>query len=209
MKRFALVACVFVATAGASLAQEPSSAKSKTKPKEDAVQMGSGVILKVEPIRKEGESEDKAPSRCKITINTAAVWADYARDTADFSAKPNAKKGENSVATKGEPVLESALIVAEVEPSTHLALRYRSSTDESDKGSRTIEKAEKKDGSPESNQAGKDGEKTRAPKIHMADIKPGLFVEIEAKKGKANRLIVLKPVGGPQTPASEDRPEKK
>jgi hypothetical protein len=43
----------------------------------------------------------------------------------------------------------------------------------------------------------------------VADLKPGLFVEIEARRGKATRLIVLKPVGGPQTPASEAAPEKK
>ncbi len=202
---FSMAAFVVAAGAfGQDDAKKPES--------EDRVQKGEGVILRVEPVDDEDakdkdKDEKKAARRVKITVNTNVVWRDWVRDNADLAKKPDAKGGENSIATKGQP--ESAVndIVAEVGPDTNVQLRYRSSTDESNEGSRTVEKAEKKDGSPESNEVKTSLRDEKAPKMKLADLKPGLFVEVEAKKGKANRLIVIKPVGGPQTPASEAAPK--
>jgi len=175
----------------------------KTTKGEDRKQVGEGVVVKVEPIEQvERKGEDRL-RKVRVTVNTAAVWRDYVRDQADMVRKAEPKKGQESVATKGQPVVESETIVAEVDRETTLNMRYRSSTDEADTGSRTIEKAERKDGSPESNQVKTSPRDPKAPKIGLADLKPGLFVEIETRKGHAHRLIVLKPVGEGTTPASE------
>ena len=174
--------------------------------KVDRMEKGEGVITKVEPF---GEESKDGPHKVKITINTAAVWRDYVRDQANFAANPDAKDGANSVAAKGQPESESTEIVAEVLGSTKLSMRYRSSTDDVSEGARTIEKAEKKDGSPESDDVKTSSKDEKAPKMTVKDLKPGLFVAIDAKNGKADKLTVLKPVGGPATPASEAAPKAK
>jgi len=187
----------------------------KSKADADRVQQGEGIIIRVDPVDegKDKDSDDKggrkSQKRVRVTVNTSAVWRDYIRDQADLSKRTDAKKGEESVATKGQPAPPESLIVAEVGPDAKLIMRYRSSTDESNEGSRTIEGAEKKDGSPESSEVKKSRKDDKAPKIDVADLKPGLFVEVEAKKGKASRLVVIKPVGEGNTPASEADRKKK
>src|SRR5207249_4948891 len=82
-----------------------------------------------------------------VTINTAAVWDDYVRDQATPPAKaeapPDAAKGANSVATKGEPQSESTLVRVEVGPRTRIEVRYRSSTDATSLGGPTPKAAAK------------------------------------------------------------------
>ncbi len=181
---------------------------SKTSKGKDREQKGEGVVVSVEPIEKVETKNDDGPKKVRVTINTAAVWRDFVRDQADEKRKTEAKKGEGSVATKGQPLVESETIVAEVDRDTTLHLRYRSSTDEADNGSRSVEKAAKKDGSPESNEVKTSRRDEKAPKIAIKDLKAGLFVSIETEKGKARKLTVLKPVGEGTTPASEAKPEK-
>lgn len=180
----------------------------------DRSQVAEGVIVKVEKVADEkddkdkNKDKDKAPRRVKITVNTAAVWSDYVRDEARVKGSEAGKDGENSIATKGQPVSPNNVVVAEIGPATKLSTRFRSSTDETNKGSRTVQGAEKKDGSPASDDVKRRLRDEKAPKIGVGDLKVGQFVEIEAKAGKANRLIVLKPVGGPNTPESEAKPAK-
>jgi len=171
------------------------------------------VIVSVEPLDNAKDSGRKAnrknaAKRVKLTVNTAAVWRDYIRDQADLASKLDAKKGEESVATKGQPATPESTIVAEVGPDTKVLMRYRSSTDESNSGSRTVEKAEKKDGSPESSEVKTSRRDDKAPKLAVGDLKPGLFVLVDAKKGRATEIIVLKPVGEGTTPASESAKKK-
>ena len=204
---------ILVADSGSvSLAQEKVT-KTAKKDVGDRQQKGEGVIIKVEPIEvtknAKDKSSDKPVRRVKLTVNTAAVWRDYARDQATISAKTDAKKGENSIATQGQPAAPESLIIAEVGPDARVVMRYRASTDETNEGSRTVQGAEKKDGTPESSEVKRRPRDEKAPKIHLTDLKPGLFVEIESRKGKATQVIVLKPVGGPQTPASEAAPKGK
>jgi len=192
--------------------------KEKTsKDADDKVQRGEGVIVRVESAEKgksgEKESKDREKvRRVKVTVNTAAVWRDFVRDQASLAGssdpKKVAEKGENSIATQGQPVSDDTAFVVEVGPETRVQMRYRSSTDETNKGSRTKEGAEKKDGSPESGDVKRSRKDEKAPKVVVGDLKPGMFVEVESRRGKASSLIVLKPVGGPDTPASEERPEK-
>lgn len=203
---FTILSAMLVVLASRSSAQE-----GKKDAKADRVEKGEGVIVRVAPIDEKSDQkkgEAKEPRRVKVTINTAVVWSDFVRDQASFAAKPDAKTGANSVATKGQPESATTDVVVEVAPDTNLMLRYRSTTDETSAGSRTIEKAEKKDGSPASDEVKTSPRDEKAPKMTVNDLKAGLFVEVEAKKGKAAKLVVLKPVGGPQTPASEAAPKK-
>ena len=196
--RSTAVAILVLGSPLASFAQEG-------KKSEDRLQIAEGVIVKVEKV---GDDKDKAPQRVKITVNTAAVWSDYVRDEARVKGTESAKDGANSVATKGEPVSPNNVVVAEVGAGTNLSTRFRSSTDETNKGSRTVEGAEKKDGSPASDDVKRRPRDKKAPKTVIGDLRVGQFVEVEAKGGKATRVIVLKPVGGPNTPASEAKPAK-
>ena len=196
--RSTAVAILVLGSPLASFAQEG-------KKSADRLQIAEGVIVKVEKV---GDDKDKAPQRVKITVNTAAVWSDYVRDEARVKGSESAKDGANSVATKGEPVSPNNVVVAEVGAMTNLSTRFRSSTDETNKGSRTVEGAEKKDGSPASDDVKRRPRDKKAPKTVIGDLRVGQFVEVEAKGGKATRVIVLKPVGGPNTPASEAKPAK-
>ena len=196
--RSTAVAILVLGSPLASFAQEG-------KKSADRLQIAEGVIVKVEKV---GDDKDKAPQRVKITVNTAAVWSDYVRDEARVKGAESAKDGANSVATKGEPVSPNNVVVAEVGAGTNLSTRFRSSTDETNKGSRTVEGAEKKDGSPASDDVKRRPRDKKAPKTVIGDLRVGQFVEVEAKGGKATRVIVLKPVGGPNTPASEAKPAK-
>jgi hypothetical protein len=183
-----------------------------TKNDADKIQRGEGVIVRVEPTGKDAKQKKGKVRHVRVTVNTAAVWRDFVRDQASIAGssdpKKVAEKGENSIATQGQPVSDDTAFVVEVGPETRVQMRYRSSTDETNKGSRTKEGAEKKDGSPESGDVKRSRKDEKAPKVVTGDLKPGMFVEVESRRGKASSLIVLRPIGGPDTPASEERPEK-
>ncbi len=165
---------------------------------DEKVKLAEGVIVKVEPI--DGSSE-----RVKLTINTAAVWRDWARDQAKPRPKADNTKGENSVATKGEPISPTTSLVVEVGGKTQLANRFRSRTDDTNPGSKTVEQAERKEGSPQGQDVKTSPRDEKAPKLSAKDLKVGLFVEVDAKDGKANRLIVLLPVSTDAKPGSDKK----
>src|SRR5689334_14004474 len=80
-------------------------AKVPLPPASDGNERASGVIIKAESPSKPGDkATDSTPIR--LTINTAAVWRDWARDQAPKNPKTPreaAKDGQDSVATRGEP----------------------------------------------------------------------------------------------------------
>jgi hypothetical protein len=191
----------------------------------------SGVIVKVEPYRKTEEPAPKAgertrketrevPHRVRVTVNTAVVWRDWVRDKAVNPAHPNASppaRGENSVGTKGEPIAPETLVVVDVGPETRLSARFRSSTDEADRGSETVAGAEQKEKDP-ADSARPDSktdqrrEAAKPPEIKLTDLKKGLFVDVECRKASdlnaASSVVVLKPIGGPETSATQSEPKK-
>lgn len=201
------LATAFAALALLALPTALMAQEEKAKGDADRMIKAEGVIVKVEPI---GESSDEGgkSGRVRVTVNTAAVWRDWVRDQTTNKPKDSPKSGENSVATKGQPVTPADSSTFEVGKKTRLASRFRSSTDETNAGSRTVEKAEKRDGSPESDKVRTSGKDEKAPKVAVSDLKVGQFVEFEARKGQADRLFVLKPIGGPDTPASQEKPAK-
>ena len=204
-------------TIGLAFAQERGRAR-------DSAERASGVIVKVEAVTRESSGDDAAKSgrdrtaARRLTINTAAVWRDWARDQASQdpsgSTKKAAEKGANSVATKGEPQDPNTLVVVVVGADTKVETRYRASTDETSRGYRTVaearegsrDPAEKKDAGPRD----KDRSQSvtiRAPRTHIDDLKPGLFVDVDfrrsAAKNVGSSLTVIRPVGGPDTPAAK------
>jgi hypothetical protein len=182
----------------------------------------SGVIVKAEPIGKgaNSRSDDVAGQKGRaathrLTINTAAVWRDWVRDQAgvDVNASPReqAKRGSNSVATKGEPQSEDTLVVIDVGPSSKIETRFRASTDETSKGSKTpagareanVDPAEK--GKGDSSKG--DGKGSKVTRFQADDLQPGLFVEIDFQlkdaRNLASTVAVIRPVGGPDDAPAE------
>jgi len=189
-------------------------------------QRASGVIVKVEPIRKDAQARSDTVAREKgrapthrITINTAAVWRDWVRDQTGVApgAAPRevAKRGANSVATKGEPETAGTLVVVDIGPGTKIETLFRESTDETSKGGRTPAEARAANEDPaatkapaDSSKREKPGERSRITQFQVDDLQPGLFVEVDfAQKDArdvASTLSVLRPIGGSDTP---DRPQ--
>ncbi len=212
-------------------AQERGRSKGSDEPKRaGAAERAAGVIVKVEPVAR-GESSGKAAdteakrgrgrnASRRLTINTAAVWRDWVRDQAtdnpSGSTKKAAEKGANSVATKGEPQTPDTVVTVDIGPDTTIETRYRASTDETSKGARTPaearddarDPAEKGRAKGRSRDAGKSrSDSGKAQRLSADDLKPGLFVEVDFRhataQNVASSVAVIRPVGGPDTPADK------
>ena len=185
----------------------------------DSRERVSGVIVKCEDMLKRpatraatDQAENTRSSRSathRLTINTNAVWRDWARDQAQISdlgsTKSDVKKGANSIATVGEPADQNSLVVVAVIAATTIETRFRAADDESTKGSKA----------PESARVGnsKGGGATAKPvKFRTADLKPGIFVEVDyrhiANQNAASIITVIRPIGGPNTPANSGETSK-
>jgi len=194
-------------------------------------QRAAGVIVKVEPVAKGAQSRSdnverekgRAPTH-RITINTAVVWRDWVRDQAglDPAASPRevAKRGANSVATKGQPETAATLVVVDVVPTTKIEMMFRESTDETSKGGKTPAEARAASEDPaaakapdNSSKREKQAERSRSTRFLADDLQPGLFVEVDfAQKDArdvASTLAVLRPIGGSDTPARPQSGEEK
>ena len=167
---------------------------------------------------------EKAPkgTGSLLTINTAAVWTEFARDQAPERSKAvtkaDAAKGDQSTAARGEPADENTEVKVEIGGDSTLEVRFRASDDETSAGSATPAGAvasEKE--TPRASDEGKDAKKAQAPaRIAAKDLRKGLFVEVDYRERKgvnrASRLVVIKPIGGPNTsdsePGAEETPAK-
>ena len=148
-------ALVVVVSALFSQAQSANDRGREPRRANPNAERASGVIIKVEPIGKgessgskdEGESRKARSHRVsrRLTINTAAVWRDWARDQVinkpTESAKAESAEGANSVATKGEPAAKDSLVVVAIGPQTKVETRFRLVDDETSKGYKTPEEA--------------------------------------------------------------------
>jgi hypothetical protein len=230
-----LATAALVAASGLCLAQEGKvKAKSGESKGSPPAERASGVIVKVEPVTKgatpgstitdEAKKGRQVPSTVRLTINTAAVWRDWARDQATEdvtkSARKDAEKGQNSVATKGQPTTPDTTVMVDVGPDTRVETRFRSPTDETSKGAATPEEAREEDegtsdAAKSKSRAGKSAskEKEEGPRFGVGDLKPGLFVEAEYRhltaQNPASVVTVIRPLGGPDTSAKEAAPETK
>jgi hypothetical protein len=230
-----LATAAMVAASGLGLAQEGKvKAKASESKGSPSAERASGVIIKVEPVTKgatpgstitdEAKKGRQVPRTVRLTINTAAVWRDWARDQAtedvSKSARKDAEEGQNSVATKGQPATADTTVMVDVGPDTRVETRFRSPTDETSKGAATPEEAREEDegtsGAAKSkSRAGKSAstEKEKGPRFGVGDLKPGLFVEAEYRhltaQNPASVITVIRPLGGPDTSAKEAAPATK
>jgi hypothetical protein len=176
---------------------DPPKAESKGKSASERV---AGVIVKV-------ETREKGPTR--VSINADVVWRDWVRDQATLrtvkTTDKAARSGAKSVATEGQPEEKDNLIVVELGPEFKIETRFRASTDESSKGTATPAGA--KAGSEDPATAEKSTVKKEKPlTLKPADLKDGLFVEVDYKRASASKntaasVVVLRPIGGPDTAA--------
>jgi hypothetical protein len=219
---FSLATALLVA-AGAFAQEKDQAKKNSGRPDRNSPapvasndERASGVIVKVEPIRKgaNSRSDDLAGEKGRsathrLTINTAAVWRDWVRDQAGVSVnaspREQARRGSNSVATKGEPQSEDTLVVIDVGPSSKIETRFRASTDETSKGSKTPAAAREANEDPAEKGKGEsskgDGKGSKVTRFQADDLQPGLFVEIDFEhkdaRNLASSVAVIRPVGGP------------
>jgi hypothetical protein len=209
IKMVATVASVLLlGTSGLGLARQVKDAPATAKGESARAEKVTGVILKVERVAKEGanlkagkaKSEGKQdPVLIRLSINTNAVWRDWARDQAQVrdegSPKKDAAKGANSVATKGQPVDENSLVVVEVASGTRVETRFRSPTDETSKGVKAPEKVKSVEAT-----SSKVTPTGKPVDFRAEDLLPGLFVEAEFRqpapqdKNTASIVTVIRPI---------------
>ena len=223
IKTVAAVASVLlVGASGLGLAQQKKDASAATKGDSSRAEKVEGVILKVEKVAK-GEAAGsktgkqaegkKGPVLLRLSINTNAVWRDWARDQAQVrdegSPKKDAAKGANSVATTGQPADENSVVVIEVVPGTRVETRFRSPTDETSKGVTAPEKVKSDESTSSTVTPAKKPVQFRAE-----DLLPGLFVEAEFRqsgskeKETASTVTVIRPISVlGSTPAAQSSPK--
>ncbi|WZO97615.1 hypothetical protein EP7_004657 [Isosphaeraceae bacterium EP7] len=166
----------------------------------------SGVIVKVD--RRPGDGpKDKLP--VVVTVNADVIWSDWARDQATLGTVKTtdkaARAGAKSVATEGQPKDKDNLIVIELGPDSKIETRFRASTDETTKGSATPAGAREGSVDPAAKDQATDKDK-KPLTLKPADLKDGLFVEVDYRRASASKnlaasLVVLRPIGGPDTAA--------
>lgn len=232
MTVLSLATATLVAASGLGLAQQGKSKAKSSSPKvSTSAERASGVIVKAEPVTKgatpgstitdEAKKGRQVPRSVRLTINTAAVWRDWARDQATEdvtkSAKKDADEGKNSIATLGQPVSPDTTVLVDVGPDTRVETRFRSPTDETSKGAATPDEARKEDepttDADKSETRAKAKSAEKGPSFGMGDLKPGLFVEVEfshvTAQNPASVVTVIRPIGGPDTSAKEAAPASK
>ncbi len=182
-----------------------TSKSSEGSKKTIAKDRASGVILKVETLKSDATSSKKSkasPATHRLTINTDAVWRDWARDQSQVkdtnSPRKDAAKGRDSVATTGEPVDPNSTVVVDIDPETRIETRFRSPEDETSTGAKKPENAGTGDKASKS-------EKT--VRFRADDLKAGLFIETDyrhqAAGNSATILSVIRPIGGPDSGSAD------
>ena len=224
IKAAAVVAsALLVGGAGLGLGQQAKQAPAAAKGGTPRAEKVSGVIVKVEKVAKGGAADSKAGKAegegkkdlvlLRLSVNTNAVWRDWARDQAqardEGTPKQDAAKGDNSVATKGQPADENSLVVIDVLASTRVETRFRSPTDETSKGVTAPEKVKSDEGTSPAVTSAKKPVQFRAE-----DLLSGLFVEAEFRpsgpqdKSTASTVTVIRPIKVlDSTPAAKSAPK--
>jgi len=216
---------VLVAVAVVTCAMGGQESKRSDPPntKQPGREKASGLILKVERVAG-GDAAKK--SSWTMSLNTDVVWRDFVRDQAVDPQKAArtgtakaAAKGRDSVATKGHPKSDPLLITVDIDPQTEITVRYRSSTDAigegatRPEGASKAEEADEGDGRPKtSSPPSRPGTGRGTPKprtLEPMELKPGLWVDVEFREEggqqRARRVMVMRPVGGPDTSPEKER----
>ena len=212
----AAASLLLAAPAFAQTADTKAKEKTLPPPADAKHQLTTGVIVKAEHVNHGGAASEKGRS-VRLTINTAAIWRDWARDQATTDPKvpkpTAAARGNRSIATDGEPIAPDNTVVVVVDPDTKIETRFQSPTDEISEGAKDpadAARVEAKTDAEDSSKPRTEHSAAKPPKFTAGDLKPGLFVEIHYKEAKsrekATLLRVMRPVGGPQTSAADEKP---
>ena len=215
----AALMAILIAVSAWVLADEKSSVAPQRKNSNPA--RTSGVIVKVEPV----EQSDQASKRIwRVTVNTDVVWRDFVRDQAVDPSKAArtgteraAAKGKKSVAAEGHPRAEAMSATVNLNPKTEITERYRSSTDELSEGAATPENASRVEDAIDTSSDTKTGQAAdgknarrqalKARVLEPTELKPGLWIDVEYQGDQVRRVMVIRPVGGPDTsPKKENEP---
>jgi len=208
LRRLSLVSLLALALAGRATAQDSKKTIGRT---DDAcarhAERIDGVIVKVEPIGGQAAAKSDAPRRVRVTVNTAAVWRDFSRDTATTKAESTseaAKKGEQSIATKGQPRDKDTLVVLEITPDTKLQRRYRAEMDERSLGAASPDEARKLAAADTTGDrdrtkaAATQPDGTSGKALKADELKTGLFIVAAYRHAddadRADWVVVLDPV---------------
>jgi hypothetical protein len=196
--------------AGTSEGREPepgSKGAVKLKTANTAAERITGVILKVVPIPRDGDKSDAAgehakPRAFRVTINSAILWSDWARDQSNLSLNASPRReaaaGANSVAAKGDPRSPETLVVVDLEPESKIETRFRALGDETTKGGSSPETAKGGSGRRQGDVRRNAAKPTR---FTAADIRKGLFVEVDFHRAKAKNVASTVSVIRPLNPA--------
>ena len=222
--RAILVVGVMLTSCGLTLGDDKQS-NSRGR-SESAPEKASGVITKIEPSGGVAGAK-RSRTTWTLTLNSDVEWRDFDRDQATTPKKAAetgiakaAAKGKDSVATKGHPQDKQFLVTVDLDPQTEITMRYRSSTDSDGEGFATPEEVAKaetasdnssdRDSSTKSDRPGLKRQALKARKLEPKELKPGLWVVVEFqhddKQNLARRVIVMRPVGGPDTSPDKEKP---
>jgi hypothetical protein len=161
-----------------------------------------------------------------VTVNTDVVWRDFVRDQAVDPSKAArtrtaraAAKGKKSVATEGHPRGEAMLVTVNLDSQTEITMRYRSSTDEISEGAPTPEGASRAEDATDTSSKTKTAQTPARPGarwqalkarvLEPMELKPGLWIDVEFrrsdKENRARRVMVMRPVVGPDTAPEKEK----
>ena len=219
--RAALVGTMIAASALVLADDKPSTTQDR---KDSIPEKTSGVIVRVDPVE-HGDQADKRSWR--VTVNTDVVWRDFVRDQAVDPSKAArtgtataAAKGKKSVATEGHPRGVGMLATVSINPQTEITMRYRSSTDEISEARATPEAASRAEDATDTSNKTKTAQTPVGPSarrqavkarvLEPMQLKPGLWIDVEFQRGdkqnRARRVMIMRPVGGPDTAAEKEQP---
>lgn len=195
----AVASILLVGALGSALGQQGKETSKATKREGARAERVSGVIVKAEKVSKAKGDGNSNAVLMRLSINTNAIWRDWARDQAQVrdegSPKKDAAKGAESIASKGEPIDENSLVVIEVASGTKIETRFRSPTDETTKGETSPDKVKSDEGTTSTTKpAGK------PVRFRTEDLLPGLFVEADYRQAgspdenTAATVVVIRPI---------------
>lgn len=193
-------ACVAVAMA-ATLMASTLAQDAGRKEADEKEQLVDGVITWVAA---EKSAEGKTSGVVLMRLNTGVVWRDFVRDTATEKGSPPdkaAEKGDQSVATKGQPQDKTTQVEIEIPADTSVELRYRSEMDERSRGAPTPEEARelaRRDPTAEKNERHGAALSRAARQLKPEELKQGHWVKVGYRRvgdyNKAAWVFVLEPV---------------
>jgi len=220
----AMAASFVVAAFAVTRAQQPASpARPATGDAAKSAERIDGVIIKVEPVdraKSTRSSAEKAkparrrePQALRLTINTAAVWRDWARDqatpNASESPKKAAERGAKSVATGGEPADKDTTVVIHLDPDSKVETRFRSPQDETTRGAKTPAKAREAETGSKETSANDARQAAKPVRFNASDLRPGLFVQVDFRHlqagNRASTVTVIRPIITPAPAGGGDR----